>query len=108
MVEDDLVKLVVGVIVAVILIPIILMALFVPFGMAMGPMNYGIGGMVGLFAFVPFLVLILIGWVVYRLVTQRERPDPAIRELREAYARGDITSEEFEERIERLTDREQP
>ena len=49
------------------------------------------------------LVVALVGggYLLYRTVAA-DRPDPAIRELRQAYARGDLSEEEFERRRDRL------
>lgn len=40
-------------------------------------------------------------YLAYRRVTGTEDTDPAMGELRRAYARGDLTEEEFDERRER-------
>jgi putative membrane protein len=103
------VLLVVGAIVA---LPMIVMVL--GFG---GMMGYG--GMMGgwtmsgtsgwwpLFGMlVPLLFLLILlggGYVLARrLVGDRTSRDPALEELRVAYARGELTDEEFETRRERL------
>ena len=53
------------------------------------------------------LVLLGIGYVLYRglvgSVDQHVETDPALEELRLAYARGDLSEEEFENRREKLT-----
>ena len=92
------------------------------FGMGFGMMGYGSmmggtwgGGMWGGSAVpgwmlvvglvIPLLfVLLLAGllYLVYRLLTDEEGEDSAIEELRTAYARGDLTDEEYEERLARL------
>jgi putative membrane protein len=46
-------------------------------------------------------VLVVVGYLLYRAAAG-ERTDPAVRELRSAYARGDISEEEYERRRERL------
>ena len=54
---------------------------------------------------VPLGVLLGVGYLLYAALTRqnsRGRDDPALEELRLAYARGDISSEEFEERRTRL------
>jgi len=53
---------------------------------------------------IPLLVILAVGYLLYSTVRQSsaERTDPALEELRTAYARGDLTDEEFEERRERL------
>nr|WP_282594537.1 SHOCT domain-containing protein [Halomarina salina] len=77
-----------------------------------GTMGYG-GMMYGdragsgwwlLGALVQFLFLLLVlggGYVVVRRLSGQSS-DPALDELRRAYARGDLTEEEFETRRERL------
>lgn len=53
-------------------------------------------------------VLVGLGYVVYRAVVAPgaadERADPAMEELRLAYARGDLTDDEFEARRATLTE----
>lgn len=51
-----------------------------------------------------FLLLVLGGGyaVVRRLLGQAASGDPALEELRRAYARGELTDEEFETRKDRL------
>lgn len=49
--------------------------------------------------------LALVGYLIYRGTRSgTDRTDPAIDELRNAYARGDLTDEQFENRLERLRD----
>lgn len=50
---------------------------------------------------VGLLVVIGVGYLLYRVMSDRAG-DPAIEELRRAYARGELSDEEFEERRERL------
>ena len=97
--------------------------LFMGFGMTgFGPMGYGpmMGGMwgsgTGTGGTVPgwmFLVsaamqllflavLVGAGYLVYRAVVGSEDGDPALEELRLAYARGDIDDEEYERRRDAL------
>lgn len=68
---------------------------------------WGDGGLgwVWLIMWVGALAVFLgIGYLLYRatLGGSDRRTDPAIEELRRAYARGDISDEEFERRRERL------
>lgn len=98
---------------AVVLLP----ALFVGFGM----MGYGsmMGGMwggpwgdgvpgwmpfVGVFVQLLFLAaLVGIAYLVYRTIAGGDRGrDRALEELRVAYARGELTEEEYEDRRQRL------
>jgi len=77
-----------------------------------GEWGHGAGGgwmlVFGLATQVLFLVALGVG--AYYLVRtlsdggSRGRTDPAVEELRRAYARGDLTDEEYERRRERLAD----
>ena len=64
----------------------------------------------GLLMWVVFLAVIIgIGYLLFRAVrspTGREA-DPALEELRTAYARGDLSDEEFEQRRRRLQPRDE-
>ncbi|MFB6073328.1 MAG: SHOCT domain-containing protein [Halobacterium sp.] len=69
----------------------------------------GVGAASGWFLLVALLFRLLFlaalvgaGYLVYRAFTRRPSRDPALEELRTAYARGDLSDEEFEERRERL------
>lgn len=42
------------------------------------------------------------GYLLYRAASDGEGRDPAIEEVRSAYARGDLSEEEYERRRERL------
>jgi putative membrane protein len=103
---DETATLLIGLLALVVLFPVFMMALVMPFGTMMMGTTYGTytGGWYALFAIVPFVLLLLIGWVAYRFLSDENGEDPAVGELREAYARGDLTSEEFEERLERLSE----
>ena len=107
MATDDAVRILIGVLAALVLVPLLLVALMMPFGvMMMGYGGYNMGGWYGgLFGLVPLLVLVVLGWLGYRLLTGERGRDPAVGELREAYARGELSTEEFEERLERLGER---
>ncbi|GAD51810.1 hypothetical protein MBEHAL_0570 [Halarchaeum acidiphilum MH1-52-1] len=69
-----------------------------------GPMGGAYGGSVLLRLAVPLVVLLALCYGGYRLLRAGDGEDAALRELREAYARGDLTTEEYEERRERLDD----
>jgi putative membrane protein len=61
---------------------------------------WGIGMML-----VFLLVLLGVGYFLYRALVQQGRvapTDPALEELRHAYARGELTDEEYETRLEKL------
>ncbi|MFB6100954.1 MAG: SHOCT domain-containing protein [Haloplanus sp.] len=98
---------------ALILLPILTMGMG---GTMMGgPMTHGMWGggtamapgwmlLLGVLGQVLFLVAIVgVGYLLYRGVTQAESDtDDALAELRLAYARGDLSDEEFERRRETL------
>jgi putative membrane protein len=109
----------------VVLVLVLLGILFVfpLLGMGFGVMGFGHmgggmwgGGMWGdgslpvwLFGFAAVMQLAFLGvvavgaYLLYRAVTSdSEATDAALEELRQAYARGDLTDEEFERRRERL------
>lgn len=105
--DRTLVRIVLLVLAVVVLGPLLVMSLAMP---AMGVMAWGWGG--GATGMTPWwglgmslgwlLVLVALGYVVYRALVGRgglgSARDPAIEELRLAYARGDLTDEEFEDR----------
>ena len=107
---DDTVKLVLIVLAAIVLAPVLMVALAVPvFGM-WGSMMGGFGGgsvgpmwVFGL-SLVWLVVLVGAGYLVYRWAVERDgaEADPALEELRLAYARGDLDDEEFEARRSKL------
>ena len=67
-----------------------------------GPGGFG-GGTTWMFGFwiVGLLVVVGIGYLLYQ-ATSSGVDDPALEELRRAYARGELSDEEYEERRERL------
>ncbi|MFB6161581.1 MAG: SHOCT domain-containing protein [Haloferacaceae archaeon] len=107
--EDRLLRVAVVVVAAVLLLPLLTMAVAMPM---MGMMGWGMMGGGGVVPFwgvtamlVPLVVVVGVGYVLYRGVAGERRgetTDPALAELRLAYARGDLTDEEFEERRDRL------
>lgn len=111
---DTLFRTLLIIIVAVLLVPLVMMMLFIPLmGMA-GWGHMGLwtdtGGMgwIGVLMWLGFLVLILGGgYLTYKAVvrTTEQAPDAALEELRIAYARGDLSDEEFDQRRERLSKR---
>ena len=95
---------------AIILLPLLTM------GMGFGEMM-GYGGMMGQYGgtggwwpfigmLVPLIFLLILlggGYLVFRRMSETQTSrNPAMEELRTAYARGDLTDEEFEARRERL------
>ncbi|WP_435073733.1 SHOCT domain-containing protein [Halorubrum sp. HHNYT27] len=103
----------VGVIVlgVLLLFPILMMVFAM---LMMGMMGWWDGGMMNGFSplwgvgmlLAWLVVLLAIGYAIYRVLDGQVAPesgaDPALEELRLAYARGDLTDEEFEERRQDL------
>jgi putative membrane protein len=100
--------------VILLLVGVLVVLPFVPMGMG-GMMGYGhMTGwsgtgtgwwpLVGLLGRLLVVVVLLGGGylIVRRATATGAGRDPAMAELRQAYARGDLTDEEFEERRERL------
>lgn len=106
--EDTLIKTILIIVAAIFVIPMLMMLIMVPsFGMWDGAHMWngtGIGWMWPLMWIVVLGVVLAIGYGVYRGGTSSsaKRIDPALEELRSAYARGELSTEEFEERKERL------
>lgn len=104
---DNLLRALLVLVAIVLLAPLLGMAVFVPAVFGLGPgamMGHGGAGVWWLFSgLVPLVLLVGAGYLLYSaLGSDRDRTDPAIEELRAAYARGDLTDEEFEARYERL------
>lgn len=74
------------------------------YGGMMGPYGASGYGWVGLGVQVVFPFLVLGGgyFLARRLLDQREARNPALEELRRAYARGELTDEEYETRRTKL------
>ena len=118
--NDTHVRTLLIVVAVIVLLPFLMMALTIPMmGMWGGGMMSGgmmDGGMWGgstmggtwfgwLIAWLlPLVIVVGVGYLLYRGITRGEdrESDPAIEELRSAYARGELTDEEFEKRRERL------
>jgi putative membrane protein len=111
---DSLLRIVLIVLAVVLLFPLLLMAFTMPMmgmmgwwwgGGGMGAAPIWVIGMMLLF----LLVLLGVGYALYRGLggDSTLQRDPALEELRTAYARGELTDEEFEQRRQRLqSDRE--
>ena len=109
--SNDTLRLVLIVLAIVVLGPMLMMFLAFPMmGMWGGGMMGGFGGL-GVsplwgvaMSLVWLVVLVGGGYLVYRWATGAGSmgTDPAMEELRLAYARGDITEEEYEARRSRL------
>ena len=108
---DSLVRTIVIVVAVILLLPVIAMLVMMPM-MGAGHMWYwNDAGVMGsgwpwlLTWLVGLLVIVGVGYALYKAIastgTQRES-DAALEELRLAYARGDLSDEEFEERRRRL------
>ena len=106
--NDGLIRIGLIVVATILLIPLLMMLFMLPI-MGLGHLWYwnGTAGslwpllVIGLVCLVIILVII---YLLYRAIIglQRDRSDAALEELRQAYARGELTDEEFEERRERL------
>lgn len=113
---DDWLRIVLIVLAVLVLFPLLMMVFAVPM---MGMMGWGwAGGMAGGFSplwavgmLVVWLAAILgIGYLLYRVVVGNTgssgASNRALEELRVAYARGDLSDEEFEKRRSKLRDEE--
>ncbi|MFC6987563.1 SHOCT domain-containing protein [Haloplanus sp. GCM10025708] len=95
---------------AIILLPLLTMGMGFGGMMGYGGMMGGYGTtsgwwpLVGMLVQLVFLLLLLGGgYLVFRRVTESQSSrNPAMEELRMAYARGDLTEEEFETRRNKL------
>lgn len=106
--NDRLLRLLLIVVAAVLLVPFLMMLFMIPV-MGFGHMWYwnGAGGSIWPLLAFGLICLIVIFGIIYLLSRairglQGDRSDTALEELRQAYARGDLTDEEFEERRKRL------
>lgn len=111
--DDSLLRTIVLVIATILLLPVIVMIVVMPIAGPWGVGHMGDGSawngtgatwMWLLVSVVPALVLLGVGSLLYR-ATHRSgtrRSDAAVEALRTAYARGELSDEEFEERRERL------
>lgn len=114
--DTQLVRIAIVLVAALILLPMLFVGLaMVGYGSMMGGFDHGMwgGGVTpGWFALFGVLMqllflgaLIVGGYLVYREVAGSDgSPDRALEELRLAYARGDLTDEEYERRREKLED----
>ncbi|WP_277552648.1 SHOCT domain-containing protein [Halobaculum limi] len=111
---DTLVRPLVIVLAALVLLPLLSMTMMMPMMGLWGWGHMGDAGMWGQMGttgswlwlvlwFVPLALVAVGGYVVYRSLRRTEDArDAAIEELRRAYARGDLSDEEFDRRRERL------
>ena len=104
-------RLVLTVIAAILLIPFVLMAVMMPMmwmgggmstvgAVSMSPL-WGVGMMLAV-----LVVVLGVGYVLYRALTRAglSSRDPALRELRVAYAQGELSEDEFKQRKDILED----
>ncbi|APW97259.1 hypothetical protein CHINAEXTREME_05500 [Halobiforma lacisalsi AJ5] len=108
--SNPLLRTIVVVLLAVLAIPLVMMLVAMPFA---GAMHAGSGTGTGMWSggmgttgwlwmsAVPLLLLLLLGYGAIRLLGGDDG-DAALEELRRAYARGDLTDEEYETRRQRL------
>ncbi|MFC7044725.1 SHOCT domain-containing protein [Halobacteriaceae archaeon GCM10025711] len=103
--DDSLLRVVLVVLAVLLLLPVLMMAFVGPM-MGMWMTGSPMGGVTPLWTLgVPLVfvaVLVAVGYLLYRTVAGGTGADPALEELRMAYARGDLTDDEFEERRRRL------
>jgi putative membrane protein len=110
---DDAVRAIVLVLAVIMLAPLVMMAVFMPFGM-MGGIGFGgmwdwhggtapVAGMAVMWL-VTLLILGAVGYFLYSWLADEgtSERDEALEELRLAYARGDLTEDEFEKRRDAL------
>lgn len=102
---DDLIRAAVVIVAVVVLFPIAMMVVFMPLGM-MGGVMYGSGTTGWMSAAVLWLVslvvLAVIGYLLYSRYASEGNKDETMESLRVAYARGNLSKEEFEERLDLL------
>jgi putative membrane protein len=111
--DDPLLRTLLVILVAIVLFSLLTVAFAVPMMGMWGGSHMWNGGMWGgtgvpwvwPLMWLIFLAIISgIGYLLYRALKRPpgERTDPALEELRAAYARGELSDEEFEKRRERL------
>lgn len=109
--DDTFVRTLLLIVVIVLLVPFLMMLMMIPvmgfWGGGHMWNGWGGGGTIWswLLPWAAFLILVLGGgFLLVRALGGGERReiDPALEELRVAYARGELSDEEFEERRERL------
>jgi putative membrane protein len=109
--DETAVRTLLLVLVVLFLLPVLLMLLAVPMmGLWGGGHTWawngtaGIGWIAVLFWLFPLAVILGVGYLLYRVLvgSSSRHPDRALEELRVAYARGELSDEEFEKRRDRL------
>ena len=109
--ENTVLRILLVIVAVVVLVPVLMMAFMMPM-MGMWGWGHMDGGTWGgsnatwmwlLMWLVGLAVVAGVGYLLYRVVRGSVRgADPAVEELRAAYARGDLSDEEYERRRERL------
>lgn len=116
---DPLVRTLLIVVAVLLLVPFLLMTFMIPlmglwgWGHAWNGGVWGGAGTTWMSLLMWLVVLSIVGGLGYLLYRAIHRPlegetDPAIEELRIAYARGELSDEEYEERRERLQREREP
>lgn len=111
--ENDVLRILLVVVAVIVLAPVLMMVFMMPMMGMWGWGHMADGGMweTGGGAWMWLLVWLVmfavvggIGYLIYRVIRRSADSvsDPALEELRTAYARGDLSDEEYEERRERL------
>lgn len=110
--SDDLLRMVLIILGVIVLFPLLMMVFAMPMMGMMGwwwdgRMAGGLSPLWGMGMMLVWLVVLVgIGYLLYRglvgSVGGAVPADPALEELRMAYARGDLSEEEFEERRQKL------
>lgn len=106
--ESDLLRALLLVVAVIVLLPMLMMVFAWPMmGLWGGGHMLDGGSGVGawLLIWLPMILVVLGGtYLLYRAVggSSKDRSDPALEELRLAYARGDLSDEEFDRRRQRL------
>lgn len=109
--ENTFLRILLAIVVVIVLIPLLMMAFMMPMMgmMGSGHMADGTSSGGGMWMWLPMLLVPLIivggiGYLLYRVLHQSGDvvSDPALKELRTAYARGELSDEEFESRRSRL------
>lgn len=111
--EDTVHKTLLIVLAVILLVPFLMLAMMMPIMGLWGWGHMWNGGMWGgtgatwmwlLMWLLPLVLVIGLGYLLYRGIrrSRTRETDPALEELRMAYAKGELSEEEFETRRERL------
>ena len=111
--EDSPLRTILLILAVLLAFPFLMMLFLVPMMAMWGGGHMWDGGMWGtagtpwmwLIAWlIPLVVLVGLGYLLYTVVSHGSdrKSEPAIEELRVAYARGELSDEEYEARFERL------